>query len=518
MAIVVPIVSTWEPKGLQRSIADIKKAEGAWGKTGAAFKAMAVPAAAVGGALAIGAKKAVTDASNLGETFNAVNKVFGEGAKTITDFGAQASKSAGLSQREFQQLATTTGSLFTNMGQSQQEAADNTVLLTQRAADMASVFNTDVGDALEAINAGLRGESEPLRRFGVGLSDAAIKAKAMELGLYAGTGALDGQARAAATQALILEQTAKTQGDFADTSESMANAGRTLQADMENLSASLGEALLPVMETAIAIGIRMVQWIKDNEEAFKALVAGVAIVVTTILGVNAAMKAYEAATTVAGLAADAYRGAMKLLNAEKTKAIALWVKEKALLIANKAAMLASAAAQATLRAATVAYTAVQWALNAALTANPIGLVIAAIAALVAGIVLAYKRSETFRNIVDGAFRAVGKAVSWLGEKASAAFKKIYDWVQKIIAKGRELKDSLSFSLPSFGGIFGRSSYAVGYTSGTPSTRRATPGSPIVINISGALDPVGTAKQIKRILETYDGLSGREPGAALARAW
>lgn len=56
-------------------------------------------------------------------------------------------------------------------------------------------------------------------------------------------------------------------------------------------------------------------------------------------------------------------------------------------------------------------TAAQWLLNAALTANPIGLVILAVVALGAALVLAYKKSETFRKIVDGAFRAVKNAAS-----------------------------------------------------------------------------------------------------------
>ncbi|MFI6759360.1 hypothetical protein ACIBF5_09490 [Micromonospora sp. NPDC050417] len=67
-------------------------------------------------------------------------------------------------------------------------------------------------------------------------------------------------------------------------------------------------------------------------------------------------------------------------------------------------------------AATRAYAAGQWLLNAALTANPVGLVIVGIVALVAAIVLAYKRSETFRAIVDGAFKAIATSATWLWQK------------------------------------------------------------------------------------------------------
>lgn len=69
------------------------------------------------------------------------------------------------------------------------------------------------------------------------------------------------------------------------------------------------------------------------------------------------------------------------------------------------------------RVATIAWTAVQWLLNVAMTANPIGLIILAIVALVAVIVIAYKKSDTFRAIVQGAFAAIAAAAKWLWENA-----------------------------------------------------------------------------------------------------
>lgn len=56
-------------------------------------------------------------------------------------------------------------------------------------------------------------------------------------------------------------------------------------------------------------------------------------------------------------------------------------------------------------------TAAQWALNAALSANPIALIVIGLIALVAGIILAYKKSETFREIVNAAFSGIAKTVA-----------------------------------------------------------------------------------------------------------
>jgi len=60
--------------------------------------------------------------------------------------------------------------------------------------------------------------------------------------------------------------------------------------------------------------------------------------------------------------------------------------------------------------------AAQWALNAAMSANPIALVIIGIVALGVALVIAYKKSATFRGIVNGAFHAVGAAASWLWDQ------------------------------------------------------------------------------------------------------
>lgn len=87
--------------------------------------------------------------------------------------------------------------------------------------------------------------------------------------------------------------------------------------------------------------------------------------------------------------------------------------------------------------ATQAWTAVQWLLNVAMNANPIGLIVIAIAALVAGIIVAYNTSEDFRNIVNGAFTAVGEMGRWLWNKALApALRAIvngFAWVVEGIA-------------------------------------------------------------------------------------
>lgn len=129
-----------------------------------------------------------------------------------------------------------------------------------------------------------------------------------------------------------------------------------------------------------------------------------------IVAAAAGYKVYAAA-------ASAVATVQGILNSAMVVSALGWVRNTAAIVANRIALVAGAVAMGVVRGATIAWTAVQWLLNAALTANPIGLVVLAIAALVAGIIYAWRNSETFRNVVMavwGAIKvAIGAVVNWI---------------------------------------------------------------------------------------------------------
>jgi hypothetical protein len=154
--------------------------------------------------------------------------------------------------------------------------------------------------------------------------------------------------------------------------------------------------------------------------------------------------------TIAAQASTALAGVTTLVAGVKTLSVTLYASAKAFLastvamVKNKGAALAVAAAQKVVSVATAAWTAVQKVLNFVLTANPIGIVITAIGALVAAIIYAYNNCESFRKIVDKVWEAIkplataimnglAKAFAWLVEKC----KEAWEWLKNILGLGNK---------------------------------------------------------------------------------
>lgn len=189
----------------------------------------------------------ITAASDLSETKSAVQQVFGSASDDIAAFAKTANKRLGQTQQQALAAAQTFGVFGQSAGLQGSDLASFSNNLTGLATDFASFYNTSPQDAIEAIGAGLRGESEPLRKYGVLLDDATLKAEAMKLGIFDGTGTLTQQQRVLAANAAIFEQSGVAQGDFGRTAGGLANQQRILGASFEEAQTKLGTALLPGM-------------------------------------------------------------------------------------------------------------------------------------------------------------------------------------------------------------------------------------------------------------------------------
>jgi len=192
-------------------------------------------------------KEAVQEASDLNESINAVNVSYGKNAKAVQEMGEAAATALGLSNSEFNSLAVRFSAFSKTISGGGKKTVGVLDDLTKRAADFASVMNLDVNQAAELFQSGLAGETEPLRRFGLDLSAAAVQAHAYKTGIAEAGAELTEQQKIQARYSLLMKQTGKTQGDFSKTSEQAANASRILGAQWDNLQATIGAAVLPVL-------------------------------------------------------------------------------------------------------------------------------------------------------------------------------------------------------------------------------------------------------------------------------
>lgn len=228
---------------------------------------------AVGTAAVLGMRSAVNAASDLGEQISKTHVVFRGAGGAVEAWSRGTAASLGVSQRAALEAAGVFGNMLVPMGLGRREAAAMSQTMVGLGADLASFNNASPEETLDALRSGLAGETEPLRKFGVFLSAARIEQQALAMGLSDGTGELSAAAKAQATYAVILKDTKDAQGDFARTSGGMANQQRIVRAQLENLSATAGRALLPAVSRILGLFIRLVGWGQRNWPAFQAVVS-----------------------------------------------------------------------------------------------------------------------------------------------------------------------------------------------------------------------------------------------------
>lgn len=212
---------------------------------------------------------AVKFASDLEETRNKTEVVFGDMSQTVFDFADGSARSMGMSENAALAAAATFGNLFTSMGMGRESAAEMSTGLVQLASDLASFNNLNPEEVFIKLQSGIVGEVEPLRALGINLSAVAVEAKAMQMGLVDAGGELSEQAKIAARYAIIMEQTGNAQGDFARTSDGLANSTRILKAQLEDTMASFGEELIPAVTTALNALIPILEFFNNLPQPVK---------------------------------------------------------------------------------------------------------------------------------------------------------------------------------------------------------------------------------------------------------
>lgn len=173
----------------------------------------------------------------------------------------------------------------------------------------------------------------------------------------------------------------------------------TLKDNVAALTGELTSGLFSALGDILVKANELVVSITEDDSKMAALKETIGVLTAAVVAVTAAVLSYKATVAAAT--------AITALHTAATTAMA-------------AAHKAAAAGATGLQVA-------QAALNTVLSANPIGLVVAALAALAAGLVTAYHTSETFRSAVDSAFSAIQKT-------ASNVIGSVVDWINELVAR------------------------------------------------------------------------------------
>lgn len=326
------------------------------------------------GALALKLGKDTVDAASQAEqSIGATQSVFGGFASQVIDRSNQAAKAFGLSANGYRESANLIGSLLKNQGVSMDQLAGKTDSMIGTASNLAATFGGSTKDAVDALSSAFKGEFDPLERYGISIKQSTVNEELAAQGKDKLTGAALKQAQQQAITNLITDQASDSAGAFANQTNTLAEKQQIMGAQVENIKAKLGDKLLPVVGKAVDGFSQLLDFFDRNSAILIPLTGGILGLSTAVYGINKA--------------ADIYKDTQR-------------------------------------------------ALNGVMEANPIFRIITLVSLLATGLVIAYEKSETFRDIVNGAFNVVKNVAQTVADfftqDIPKAFHAVADAARKVI--------------------------------------------------------------------------------------
>ena len=225
-------------------------------------------------ALIQGAKDSVLAASDLEQQFGALDSIFKGNASEMKVFSKEMNE-IGLSSADAARQSALIGALLKGNGLTIEETTKKTKDLVIIAGDLAATFGGTTADAVSAISSLLRGERDPIERYGVALKQVDVNAQMLIDAKNGLVFASEREASINATLTLLLEKTADAQGQAAREADTYAGVTGALTAKFQDMQAEIGTALLPVLSEFSA-------WLQtpEGEEKLQAIVDGLVEIIT----------------------------------------------------------------------------------------------------------------------------------------------------------------------------------------------------------------------------------------------
>lgn len=247
---------------------------------------------------------------NAAKRAEAVNGAF---EQTFRAMPAEANKSVSAISNDFQRLETDLKDRFTQMqsvlvalGVNADQSLKVVDALSRRSLDIAAFKDVDDARAFQAVISGITGETEPLKAFGIVVSETAVKAELLRLGFKGNAEQASEGAKAIARANIILARSKEMHGQVARESETLSEQQKRTNTTFTQAAEVFGQQFLPIAKDVLL-------WASDALKAFNDLPSGVQNASLAFLGMVAASGPIAAVVT--GLkaiigAAIAARGAM----------------------------------------------------------------------------------------------------------------------------------------------------------------------------------------------------------------
>lgn len=234
--------------------------------------------------LALAGKSMIEAASDFDENLNKVNVAFGNSSEAVTAWAENATEQFGLSKNQALEATSLFGDMGTAMGLTQSDAADMSTSLAGLAGDLASFKNIDIEQAMTALSGVFTGETESLKELGIVMTETNLEEFAAKTGkVYSEMGQAE---KVQLRYNYVMEMTKNAQGDYARTADGTANSLRTFQGSVDNLSIALGQNLLPIITPIINKMTEMVNKFAEmspNTQKFILVIAGIAAAIGPVL-------------------------------------------------------------------------------------------------------------------------------------------------------------------------------------------------------------------------------------------
>jgi hypothetical protein len=452
MAVVIPIISEWNAKGVNRAMADIQKAGSKFDKfsigVGAASRVATVGLAGIAAAsfkMIQGLEKANQANAALDNVLNSMG--YPAATKRVSEYAESLEKSLAV-DADIIKATQTKLATFGELTKTVDQAGGAFDRATLAALDMAAAgFGSAEGNAVQLGKA----LNDPIKGINA-LTKSGITFTAQEKELIK---TLVESGKTLEAQDMILAAIEKQVGG---TAAATALGSEKMKLAFAAAADSIALALMPAFESLTAMVLKFTPIIEANGAMIGKVILVFGAFAAAIIALNYAIKAYVVITKV-------------------------------------------------VRGVTLAWIAVQTVLNVLLIANPIGLIVVAIAAFVAAIILAYKKSDTFRAIVDGLFQMLKNVGNFIKNVLIGYFEL---WLT-IIDKVRNAVKGVVDRLNPFKNFFGGSATVtqnlnVNSASGSSSSALKSPSS-VILN-----DEI-VARGIARILSKSDLRNGSSIGFA-----